>query len=74
MKIEQLKEKLTNAEIPDDSAAISEFRDKLDDSTHTLKNINDENDALIREKAKLESKLSMACKMSQNEVEELKKN
>lgn len=72
MKIEQLKDKLANAEMPDDTAAISEFRDKLDDNEQTLKSINDTNDNLIREKAKLESKLSMACKMPQNEVDKLK--
>jgi hypothetical protein len=33
MKIEQLKQKLENAEIPDDSDAISKFRDNLDETT-----------------------------------------
>lgn len=72
MKIEQLKQKLENAEIPDDSDAISKFRDNLDETTQTLRSIYEKNDSLIREKAKLESKLSMACKISQSDVKKLK--
>jgi len=72
MKIEALKQKLENAEIPDDSDAISRFRDNLDETTLTLRSINATNDSLIREKAKLESQLSMVCKISQDDVNKLK--